>query len=297
MKKNYVLVWMIFSLCFLYGAFYCSCFAQTRSEKIYEDTKYCYDNKNSSSCYKDILDKYKENYSRFYYARALMNEKSYSKAKEEFEIYLQNEKTNETLITQAKSHLQKINKILSATKTAKNLDSGDYFNKLKSYAKWQKPYNIKVYIKGYGQKLAILKNAFSIWDSRLYSLVDFSYVDNEQDANIICFYVDTPDELNYKTQSANSDAVGLTTYQYDPNFSGVKRIQKATIKISLKSNDRRNFTDKELLSITLHEIGHALGISDHSDNMGDIMYYSTDSYKIYTPSNRDVNTVKKIYRN
>ena len=61
----------------------------------------------------------------------------------------------------------------------------------------------------------------------------------------------------------------------------------------------RKYTKDELYSIILHEIGHAIGLSGHSKSKGDIMFFSTATYLNGEGiiSNRDKNTVKKIYGN
>ena len=74
-------------------------------------------------------------------------------------------------------------------------------------------------------------------------------------------------------------------------------ILKAKIKISLCDVNGNFYNDDELLSIILHEIGHALGIGGHSRNLNDVMYYSTNNYKNGEISKKDVNTVVKIYHN
>ena len=71
----------------------------------------------------------------------------------------------------------------------------------------------------------------------------------------------------------------------------------AEIKISINYDDKYLIDDKTFVGIALHEIGHALGIVSHSPSIGDVMYYSTDSYATDTITKRDINTVKRIYGN
>ena len=65
--------------------------------------------------------------------------------------------------------------------------------------------------------------------------------------------------------------------------------------VAKHSSDGWKFTDVQLNKIAMHEIGHAIGILGHSDNINDIMYYSTASQRQSTLSSKDVDTVKKIY--
>jgi hypothetical protein len=56
------------------------------------------------------------------------------------------------------------------------------------------------------------------------------------------------------------------------------------------------FTDNLVTTTSRHEIGHALGISWHSANANDVMYFSMPiADKEVEISKRDVNTLLKLY--
>ena len=174
----------------------------------------------------------------------------------------------------------------------KQNDKGNYIGDLTRTAKWKNPKNIRVYIYNDYDKYDDIKNAFLKWDNALRSTVNFSFINNPKNADIIVKAV----EYGY---FSNGEA-GETKLQYDlqaSNRNNRRKILKASIKISYKNSSGKPWNDAEFQSIALHEIGHVLGIVDHSKHKGDIMYYDTSSYQKGTVSNRDVNTVKILYGN
>lgn len=62
--------------------------------------------------------------------------------------------------------------------------------------------------------------------------------------------------------------------------------------LSTHPRTQKKLTKKDIFKVTLHEIGHAIGIIGHSPSKNDIMYAtaSTDRF-----STRDVNTIKMMY--
>ena len=78
-------------------------------------------------------------------------------------------------------------------------------------------------------------------------------------------------------------------------LQGKVYLGRADISIAKTNYIGFTCTDLELLKTALHEIGHAIGILGHSKNITDIMYYSTASHRQSTLSDKDIETVNKIY--
>jgi predicted Zn-dependent protease len=216
---------------------------------------------------------------KYYYAKALIMDKDYLRAKEILNSVLYDQNTDSNLKKLAQDELNKTKQMLKNIHIAFVNDYGNYVSDLDKYKIWKNPGKLKVFIKGDFKK-DILKQAFSKWDYKLHQLVNFEYVHDEQQADIVCYYVD----------KLEGKIAGITHYQY----IGEKMV-KATIEVSLKDLNNNLFDDNEILSIALHEIGHALGIIGHSENLNDIMYYSTGTYKNGIISEKDVNTIMHIY--
>jgi hypothetical protein len=59
----------------------------------------------------------------------------------------------------------------------------------------------------------------------------------------------------------------------------------------------REFTDLEVAKTCMHEVGHAMGLQGHSPNRHDIMYYAVQPTQEPVLSQRDVNTLTRLYAN
>ena len=128
-------------------------------------------------------------------------------------------------------------------------------------------------------------------------MVNFIYVDDPKKAKIRAKA--TSQKAVAKTCNM-PDAVGCAahrTYRYKKN---PKQSYMYDVEVLVAIDfDNKPVTDKHFYAVALHEIGHALGIQSHSPNIADAMYPNTGSYaqrrgKI---TNRDINTVKRIYGN
>ena len=269
----------IFS-CFIFFifCFQVNAFASADYEVLKQELKSC---NWKLDCHYELLKKYKqEPLARYYYAKALMIDKDYYKAKENFEILLSDSKLSPGFRKAVQDDYDKIKQQLKDMHIANSNDYGNYIADLEAYYTWKNPANIKVFIKE-SKKKELFKQAFHKWDYELYQLVNFEYVSDESQADIVCCYV---------KEIEHEDWVGITrSYRIKENYT------KAIIEVKTVDEYNNPYNDKELLSIILHEIGHALGIRGHSKNLNDIMYFSMDTYKNGTISRKDVNTVLRIY--
>lgn len=252
----------------------------------------------ASSCFAKMLLKYDRSDVRYAYAAALANSGEYEHAKGELLYIIKNEKKYTQIVDNSKDLMKQIDETLNkiellkkyqnSKEQTKRLDVGNYYTDLVDTVRWKNPKNIKVYI-GEDAKKDLFKKAFEHWDKNLYSMVDFVFVENKESADIACSYVD---------KFAGSEG-GYTNWTYIKK-DGRKYFDKAEISVAKHSSyDNTKFSDEQIYSIILHEIGHSLGINGHSKSKGDIMYFSTEGYLNETGmiSKRDVNTVRKIYGN
>ena len=171
---------------------------------------------------------------------------------------------------------------LSSFVYARN-DIHTYSRYLDTPALWINPKKIKVYVVP-EKKSEILTRAFKIWDGALRSDLNFIFVKKREDADIVAYYVD----------KLEGTKAGLTYYNYY-EIQGKRCLTK--VRLEVARTDSMGFTnnDAELLKVALHEVGHTIGITGHSNSMNDLMYYSTASTKNTSPSIRDVDTVQKLY--
>lgn len=151
---------------------------------------------------------------------------------------------------------------------------------------WKRPSLLKVYIEDNSDKSYLVKNAFYLWNNSLNSYFNFYFVNDENKADIVCKFI-------YKL---NANVAGTTDTQYTMQ-NGKYYFEKAEITISY-GNDTGVFKNnhQNFLTVILHEVGHSLGISYHSNNPNDVMYpNSSQVIKQGQLSQRDINTMKKIY--
>lgn len=163
-------------------------------------------------------------------------------------------------------------------------DLRTYYSDVDIPAVWINPKNIKVYITPDELKGYIFTRSFKTWDDALGSDLNFKYVKTPNEADIIIKYVD----------KLSDNQAGVTKTSHI-KIQGKIYLAKAEISISKHSPIGFKFTDAQLNKTTLHEIGHAIGILGHSDNINDIMYPTTASPRLSTVSKKDIETVRKIY--
>lgn len=280
--KNIVLLSLLIAFCSNLPAYTAQKIYDEEEIRAIENCRYL----GSSACYEDLFKTVDNDYVRLQYSYALYNEKQFDRAEEEL-ITLKNKTRKNNYYVAAEKLLIKINALKEKVKDAYYEDVGHYISDLQFPARWEHPDNIKVYIQGETGLEYLFKDGFNVWQNSLSGLY-FNYVQNIEEADIICCFIDHFAKEN----------IGLTTFK-----GGIKIINgKGTIKspvevkISKKGLENRPLTQKELLSTIIHEIGHALGIQGHSRNKNDIMYENTESYQFTSLSDRDINTLYELYK-
>lgn len=139
----------------------------------------------------------------------------------------------------------------------------------------------------------LIKKSFLEWQIQTNGMVTFAPAANRQDAQIVFSFVDT--DNSKICQGAGCEySVGNTVPVTESS-----QLKLMNVKINAKNNLQRYFSPQEISLVMVHEIGHALGIWGHSDNINDIMYYSADQkYGIAGQkgiSLNDINTLRLLY--
>jgi len=143
-----------------------------------------------------------------------------------------------------------------------------------------------------------IKKAFDQW-GKASGFLQFKEVYKPEESDIEIKF--TP-YSGPKCTNANCDyAVATTTSTTDKYH----RLNRMIITFNNTDPYGEEFSNNEIYNASLHEIGHALGISGHSNNPNDVMYasknrtfgsYSPYSNNIFYLSKRDLNTLALLYR-
>lgn len=140
---------------------------------------------------------------------------------------------------------------------------------------------------------AILQQSFRDWEKASNGEVKFEFVDNLQKPfdGIECFFMGA----SGRDAGLENDAEAGEAKMYV--MPGTGDLHSGTIKILTKSfSSVLPITDNRIRYICLHEIGHALGLSGHTDNPEDIMFLSTSFRDEWRElSARDARTIQRFY--
>lgn len=175
----------------------------------------------------------------------------------------------------------------------------DYLSGLVSVSKWRKAdMPIKVYVRSnyqipnfYREFKDIVRESLDQWCKASGGTVSYKFIDHREAANLLFDYTDRPE---------------LCTSEHEPGLEGAMEmlvratdnsVGKGNVVILVRNGPQaQSFRDKVLITKTcLHEVGHALGIHGHSPNKHDVMFLAATPEAIAKLSERDKETIKRIY--
>lgn len=211
------------------------------------------------------------------------------------------EQTQEVICMVNSMKVERQRRIVAAQCTGKAVGPGttDYFayqlvRKVRRWPAHLMP--IKVWIasgKGVRQYRASFKRdlleSFQEWSDGCHGLISFALVDDPQQASILCEWID---DIN-KFPSHSGIEGGETIPYY--NSRGLARAR--ILLLTRPRTNKGKELDAAMRHVCLHEIGHSLGLMEHSDSPDDIMFYAFQGDDRTRPklSNRDVLTLVRLY--
>ncbi|WP_373531337.1 matrixin family metalloprotease [Vampirovibrio sp.] len=168
--------------------------------------------------------------------------------------------------------------------------ASDYFHLQKKIFRWSDQTKFVLvhistasYIQGWQPwHPQVIKDAFGEWQRALNNRVVFVFMDDTTQTDMVVNW------WAMATPQIERGACGLNIKQTWGNY-----ISKNDIYMALHNADGRPYNPQTLYAAALHEIGHSLGIEEHSDQASDIMYYATTEKSRL--SQRDINTAFRIY--
>jgi predicted Zn-dependent protease len=133
-------------------------------------------------------------------------------------------------------------------------------------------------VPGYQPRMAgIVREAFNRWENADIG-VRFATVTDTTEADVLVHWIDHFD----------FDRAGQTDLTWDQ----AGRVRKASILLALRTHTGIVFPDGALLTVAVHEAGHALGLP-HSPDSNDVMYPATQTGIL---SDRDRRTAQVLYQ-
>ena len=161
---------------------------------------------------------------------------------------------------------------------------------------------IKVYIPSGSYNSQLMKRAFEHWQTGTYSAVWFTFIgeNKKNEADITVNFVEKD------TKCGNISAIGCTHartngegfYTHVDLYIASKAVMQLVGDDGTVATKTTPISAPHLYRVMLHEIGHAVGINQHSNNPNSIMYkYSLTDVNI--PQNltdEDLKFVYKVYR-
>jgi predicted Zn-dependent protease len=180
-----------------------------------------------------------------------------------------------------------------------SLNSADYLAGIFKVDKWTKDsMPLKVFVKPNSKLSSFHKeftemicNALDQWCQATGGAVSYKFVDKEDVANVVWSYTDNEEECNAVCEMGFDGATDLKVRAIN------NKPELATIAILVKDRPGGAFRARQLIARScLHEMGHALGMNGHSPNDHDVMFPSANLDGKVALSERDKNTIKKLYR-
>lgn len=134
----------------------------------------------------------------------------------------------------------------------------------------------------------ILRKAFQTWATASKNILSFQFVTNSRDAQIKCHWTSKADDLS----DSGEQGVARTSHA-DSHLINAD----VTILMANPKNSKVPVSTEIITKTCLHEVGHALGLSGHSPNPKDVMYFSEEDngVKIVDLTTRDRKTIHMLY--
>ncbi len=154
---------------------------------------------------------------------------------------------------------------------------------------------IKVYVssaKGIAGYRPLFRNfiirSLDTWCQVSGKKLNYVIVDNAKTADLNVAW--TSGRLMMKENARNRSKAGITYVTSDTG-----KIDRARISITTMNGFSDKFIeDSESASVSMHEVGHALGLG-HSTCVKDVMYFGSSSQQSGDPSPRDRATIARLY--
>lgn len=155
---------------------------------------------------------------------------------------------------------------------------------------WDNPQRIKVYIHNSPDKQTaeLINLAFQEWMLATKNKVKFIFCESEKESDIDVEFVEKP------TEYGDSTVVQGTTRK--SHYKDSNLYAHVTISIATQDFDGKKLAIEIIYGTMVHEIGHAIGLHDHSQNIKSVMFkYCIDNVE-QNITDEELNRLKVLYK-
>jgi predicted Zn-dependent protease len=169
--------------------------------------------------------------------------------------------------------------------------------------RWPAPSRISVYINPAPQneRTTLLSESFTHgameWEAAsLYATFRFAEAGNPQDADVIMTWSDVPAPV-VTANCQPSGGAAFTTFCLEGNHLAAfpfpnNQPSRVRFIVTVRASEAANRT--RVMTLVMHELGHVLGLAQHSPNPGDLMF--ANPLDRNEPNARDRASVQLLYQ-
>ena len=176
---------------------------------------------------------------------------------------------------------------------------GDYYSDIAAdgHYTWKpEKFPIKVYMQpatgvpGYRAVMPdTLRASFNEWQAGTNGRVSWVEVDQAAAADITVSWTDRAVDNGRGTEGGRTKTFARVNQRTNKGI-----IDRAEMSLLTRLPDG-DLSDTEMKSAYLHEVGHAFGLSGHSQTRGDIMFYAVGPKQRPALCDRDIATINRLY--
>jgi matrixin len=136
---------------------------------------------------------------------------------------------------------------------------------------------------------AILVKCFDKWSEASQGRLAWKQVSDPSQADVTCKWAAELGTINGDVEAGKTQTEVVRHGRGQPEVIDVARLTLLT------QMQGRMMPDVEIGKTALHEVGHVWGLQGHSKNPDDIMYYAVNHTRLPYLSERDINTLNRLY--
>ena len=222
------------------------------------------------------------------------------KARELLKQYMHMSNKDSEMATAAKDRMPVLKKVMKISGDASATDYFDAVSKprVNRWSLTKMP--LKVYIEpgdsvsNYQKSFeSAIPRALDLWCKATDGKVSWTPTNNKEESHIDVLFTADPNAVS-RTES-HSEAGVCNVATVGRQGAKIYGIKHAGVKLLTTNHEGKGYTQEEMEATVAHEIGHALGMANHSSNPDDTMFFSATKNTKDGLTERDAKTIKFLY--